>query len=39
LNSYFQRFSDTDIWDEDRILERGTKLAELALKMWEYPKA
>lgn len=38
LNSYFQKFSDADAWNEDRILERGTKLAELALKVWEYPK-
>lgn len=37
LNSYFQRFSDSDAWDEDRILERGTQLAGLALKVWEYP--
>ena len=37
LNSYFQRFPDNDRWDEDRILERGTQLAESALRMWEYP--
>jgi hypothetical protein len=37
LNSYFQRFSDTDTWHEDTILERGTRLAELALKVWGYP--
>ena len=37
LNSYFQRFSDDDVWDEDTILERGTHLADLALKVWEYP--
>jgi len=37
LNSYFQRFSDNDAWDEDRILERGTQLAGLALKVWEHP--
>ena len=38
LNSYFQRFSDNDIWDEDRILERGAQLAASALRVWEYPK-
>ena len=38
LNSYFQRFSDSDIWDEDKILERANTLAGLALKIWEYPK-
>jgi uncharacterized protein with ParB-like and HNH nuclease domain len=38
LNSYFQRFTDNDIWDENKILERGTQLAELALRVWEYPR-
>lgn len=37
LNSYFQRFSDNDIWNEDTILERGKDLAELALRVWSYP--
>jgi hypothetical protein len=36
LNSYFQRFSDDDIWHEDTIIERGKGLAELALKIWGY---
>ncbi len=39
LNSYYQRFTNTDIWDENRILERGDQLAGLALKVWEYPKS
>jgi len=39
LNSYFQRFSDGDRWDEDTIIERGKRLAELALRVWEHPKA
>lgn len=38
LNSYFQRFSDSNAWDENKILERGTHLAGLALKVWQYPK-
>jgi uncharacterized protein with ParB-like and HNH nuclease domain len=38
LNSYFQRFSDNDTWDEDKILERGKLLAEMAIKVWGYPK-
>jgi hypothetical protein len=38
LNSYFQRFSDNDMWNEDTILERGKDLANLALKVWEYPE-
>jgi len=39
LNSYFQRFSDNDIWNEDTILERGKHLTDLALRVWEYPTA
>ena len=39
LNSYFQSFSDNDMWDEDKILERGRYLAKLVLKVWGYPKA
>ena len=38
LNSYFQRFSDNDTWDEDKILERGKLLAEMAIKVWPFPK-
>ena len=38
LNSYFQGFKDEDQWDEDIIIQRGKKLAEKALKFWEYPK-
>lgn len=39
LNSYFQRFSDDDTWNEDTIIERGKRLAELALRVWTYPRA
>jgi len=39
LNSYFQRFSDDDTWNEDTIIERGKRLAELALRVWTYPGA
>jgi len=38
LNSYFQRFSDDDAWNEDTILERGVHLADVALRVWEYPE-
>lgn len=38
LNSYYQRFTNTDIWDENRILDRGNLLAGQALKVWDYPK-
>jgi hypothetical protein len=38
LNSYFQRFPDSDCWNEDTIIERGKRLAELATKTWEYPR-
>ena len=37
LNSYFQKFSDDDSWNEDNIIKRGKSLAELALKVWKYP--
>ena len=38
LNSYFQRFSDNDMWNEDTILKRGKDLADLGLRVWEYPE-
>jgi len=38
LNSYFQSFSDKDNWDENTIIERGKRLAELALKVWDHPR-
>ena len=38
LNAYFQRFTDNDVWNEDTIIKRGKLLAELALKVWEYPE-
>jgi uncharacterized protein with ParB-like and HNH nuclease domain len=37
LNSYFQDFTDDDAWNEDAIVKRGSRLAELALKLWPYP--
>ena len=37
LNSYFQRFSDNDVWNEKTIFERGLYLADQAVKVWPYP--
>lgn len=39
LNSYFQRFSDNDVWNEQTILQRGFDLAAQAVKVWQYPSA
>ena len=39
LNSYFQRFSDDDVWNEQTILQRGFDLAAQAVKVWQYPSA
>jgi len=39
LNSYFQRFSDNDVWNEKTILYRGLHLAAQAVKVWQYPGA
>ncbi len=39
LNSYFQGFSDNDVWDEKTILSRGFHLADQAVKVWRYPGA
>lgn len=39
LNSYFQRFSDNDVWNEKTILCRGLHLAAQAVKVWQYPGA
>ena len=38
LNSYFQKFTDTDPWDETLIIERGKVLAGLAMDVWPKPK-
>jgi len=38
LNSYFQGFSDDDVWNEKTILSRGFHLADQAVKVWQYPK-
>ena len=39
LNSYFQKFSDDDVWDENTIIQRGEHVADLALRVWGYPAA
>ncbi len=38
LNSYYQGFSDDDVWNEKTILSRGFHLADQAVKVWAYPK-
>ena len=38
LNSYFQKFSIHDTWDEMTISKRGTELFEDALKIWPQPE-
>lgn len=38
LNSYFQKFSNKDSWNEKTILERGKRLTDPALKVWAYPR-
>ena len=38
VNSYFQRFSDNDVWNENTIVERGKRLTDLALKVWAYSR-
>ena len=37
LNTYFQRFQDDYLWDEEAILERGGELLRLAVAQWPYP--
>lgn len=37
LNSYFQQFSEGEIWDEGKIVDRGQSLAEVAMKVWPRP--
>ncbi len=37
LNSYFQRFGDTDTWDEDALVRRGEGLFTLACRVWPRP--
>lgn len=39
LNSYFQRFTDDDIWNEERIVKRGQLLADKAIRIWGYPSS
>ena len=39
LSSYFQRFSDNDVWNEKTIFPRGLHLADQAVKVWQYPGA
>jgi hypothetical protein len=38
LNAYFQRFADSDAWDENSIVRRGQELFEVAKRLWPYPK-
>lgn len=37
LNAYFQRFTDTDVWNEHTILARGSELADVAIRVWPQP--
>ena len=37
LNTYFQRFSDQDIWDEKKIVERAAELFSVAKSVWARP--
>lgn len=37
MNTYFQDFTDDDMWSEDRIGERGGKLFEIACIIWPRP--
>ncbi|MCX5991387.1 MAG: DUF262 domain-containing protein [Chloroflexi bacterium] len=38
LNSYFQQFSDDDVWNETTIRTRSERLADLAVRLWAYPE-
>jgi hypothetical protein len=38
INTYFQHLSDEDVWDVDEIARRGSRLAELALRVWPRPR-
>ena len=37
LNAYFQKFANSDAWDEVTVLDRGSHLADLAIRIWPYP--
>ncbi len=37
LNAYFQRFTESDRWDEELILNRGEDLFAVARRVWPYP--
>ncbi len=37
LNTYFQKFTDDQAWDEIRIKARSEELFELATKIWPHP--
>ena len=39
LNSYFQRMSDSNVWDEDAILARAENLFSTARAVWPHPKS
>lgn len=38
LNTHFQRYSDNDAWNEEKILVRAESLFAYALKIWPMPK-
>jgi hypothetical protein len=38
LNAYFQRFQDTDSWDEATIVARADSMFDRARAIWPYPK-
>lgn len=37
LNTYFQEFSNDDVWNEENIVARGRELLTTALQIWPYP--
>jgi hypothetical protein len=39
LNAYFQKFQDTDSWNEATIVERANSLFDLARTIWPFPKS
>ena len=39
LNAYFQRFKDTDSWNEDAIIARAEMLFHYSLEIWPYPSS
>jgi hypothetical protein len=37
MNAYFQRFADSDTWNEKQIAERSKELGSLAMTVWPHP--